>query len=406
MRLLRLQLFDYRNFHRLELELPAGLSVFIGDNAQGKTNLLEAVYLLATMRALRAETDVQLIRRESLLDDAMPAARVVAQVETLNGPLKVEVGVIARPGPQGPIATKIVRVNGVPKRLSDAVGRLTAVLFTAQDLDLISGTPSLRRRYIDITLSQLEAAYGAARQRLERILLQRNHLLKSIREGGARPDELSFWDEELCKNGGFIFQRRAAAVHELNLLAREAHAALAPGEGLALRYQPRLDDGAPDLASSDPQTASEAYTAALRRGRGRDIAAGMTLQGPHRDDLVFSLNDLPASGYASRAQQRTIALSLRLAEARFLLARRGESPVLLLDDVLSEMDAARRRSVLASVADYEQIFVTGTDLDRFPSRFRSRATLFAIEAGYVRPLVPSAEEAARPPARPGRTGES
>ncbi len=401
MRLLRLQLFDYRNIQRLDLKLPPGPGVFLGDNAQGKTNLLEAVYLLATMRALRAETDAQLIRRQSL-DEAMPAARVVGQVETLNGPLKVEVAIVARPGAHGPIATKTVRVNGVPRRLSDAVGRLTAVLFTADDLDLIGGTPSLRRRYLDITLTQVEHPYAAARQRFERVLLQRNHLLKRIREGAGHADELSFWDDELCKNGGTIFHHRDAALRELDVLARQSHAALAPGEELSLLYRPRLDGGQPDLLSSGPLQAAETYAAALRRSLARDIAAGMTLQGPHRDDLVFSLNALPAAGYASRAQQRTIALSLRLAEARFLLARRGEPPLLLLDDVLSEMDAARRRSVLSALTDYEQILVTGTDLDRFPPQFLAGAALFAVEAGSVRPLV---EETASPAARPARTGE-
>jgi len=398
MRLLRLQLFDYRNFHRLDVELAPGPSVFIGGNAQGKTNLLEAVYLLATMRGLHAESDVQLIRRQSL-DGVMLAGRVLAEVETLGGPLKMEVGIVARPGRQGSIASKIVRINGLPRRLSDAVGRLAAVLFTADDLDLVGGPPSLRRRYLDISLAQVERPYVAARQRFERALLQRNHLLRRIREGEARPDELSFWDEQLSRDGGLIFHWRAAALRELDVLAAEAHAALAPGEELATHYRPCLEKAAPEeLACAEPQAASDAYAAALKRGLGYDIAAGMTLQGPHRDDLLFTLNGLPSSGYASRAQRRTIALSLRLGEANFLLARRGESPVLLLDDVLSEMDAARRRSVLASVADYEQMLITGTDLDRFPHHFLSRAGLFAVEAGSIRPLL--AETASR------RTGET
>jgi len=402
MRLLRLQLFDYRNFHRLDLELPPGPAVFIGDNAQGKTNLLEAVYLLATMRSLRAETESQLIRRDSP-EAEMPAARVLAHVETAGGPLKVEVALMARPGPYGLIAGKVVRVNGIPKRLSDAVGRLTAVLFTAEDLGLIGGSPSLRRRYLDITLAQVEQPYAAARQRFERVLLQRNHLLKRIREGAARPEELSFWDDELCKDGGFIFQRRAGAVHELDSLARQVHASLARDEELALLYRPRLEGSLAGLARAGPQAAAQAYAATLKGSLSRDIAAGMTLLGPHRDDLLFTLNGVPAAGYASRAQQRTIALSLRLAEARFLLACRGDSPILLLDDVLSEMDAARRRSVLASLDEYEHILVTGSDLDRFPPPFLSRAALFAVEAGSLRPLL---EEAAGSPTRPSRTDEA
>ncbi len=386
MRIVQLQLLQYRNFGRLEIELPPGPAVFVGDNARGKSNLLEAIYLLATMRAPRAETDVQLIRRESL-SDVLAAARVVAQAQTLAGDLKLEVAITARAGAQGPVAGKTVRVNGVPKRLTDAVGRLTAVLFSADDLDLISGSPSLRRGYLDTTLAQVDREYLTARQRFERVLLQRNHLLKRIREGEARPDEISFWDQELTTSGGLIFHRRAAALTELRDLARELHSSLAPDELLGVHYQPRLEGAVSELDSATPAEVTDAYASALRRGLSRDIAAGMTLQGPHRDDLLLTLNGLPASAYASRAQQRTIALSLRLSEARLLRLRRGEPPVLLLDDILSEMDAVRRHSVLSALADADQILITGTDWDRFPSTFLSQATLFSVDAETVRPLV-------------------
>src|SRR3990172_4943725 len=226
MRIRSLHLADYRNFGRLDVDLADGVSIFVGDNAQGKSNLLEAVYLLATMRGLRAETDAQLIRRESL-DGVLPAARVVAEAETQEGALKLEVTIVARPGPQGPIATKTVKVNGVPRRLSDAVGRLTAVLFTAEDLELITGSPSDRRRFLDIALAQVEPPYSAARSRFERVLLQRNHLLKRIREAEGKPDELAFWDEELVKDGAFILQRRAAALQELASIGSDMHSHLA-----------------------------------------------------------------------------------------------------------------------------------------------------------------------------------
>jgi DNA replication and repair protein RecF len=391
MRLKRLQLFDYRNFLRLDIELPSNVALFIGENARGKTNLLEAVYLLATMRGLRVETDVQFIRH-ALLDDPLPAARVVAEAETLAGPLKVEIAVVARPGARGPIATKTVKINGAPKRLSDAVGRLMAVFFSADDLQMIDGPPSLRRRYIDLTLIQIDQQYAAARSRFERVLLQRNHLLKRIRDGEAHPEELAFWDDELTKDGGLITQRRANAFSEIGALAAEYHSSLAPAESLSVRYQPRIDGALPGLASAGSEEVAACLAVALQNGLKRDIAAGMTLQGPHRDDVLFLLDDLPAAGYASRAQQRTIALSLRLAEAQLLLRRRGEAPVLLLDDVLSEMDSARRSAVLTAVGDIEQLFITGTDWDRFPPGFVSAAACFTVEEGVVRPLaaVPAA----------------
>jgi DNA replication and repair protein RecF len=386
MRLRRLQLFDYRNFERLDVELDSNLALFIGDNAQGKTNLLEAVYLLATMRGSRVETDAQLIRRD-LLTEPMPAARIVAEAETQAGPLKVEAAVVARPGARGPIATKTVKVNGAPKRLSDAVGRLMAVLFSADDLHLIDGTPSLRRRYVDLTLVQVDQEYAKARSRYERVLVQRNHLLKRVREGEAQAEELAFWDDELGRDGGLIMQRRAEALAEIGTLAAGHQRSLAPGEALGIKYQPRVDSAPSDLASSSQEAVAASLAASFRQGVSRDIAAGMTLQGPHRDDVLFVLNDLPAAGYASRAQQRTIALSLRLAEAQLLMHRRGEAPVLLLDDVLSEMDGARRQAVLGAVADMEQMLITGTDWDRFPPEFVSAAACFAVEEGSVRTLT-------------------
>ena len=389
MRLLRLRLSDFRNFHRLDLSLRAGASAFVGANAQGKTNLLEAVYLLATMKDLRAETEAQVIRREAL-DDPLPAARVVGEAQTAEGGLKLEVAIVAReargrqPAPQtsGAVATKTVKVNGVSKRLSSAVGRLTAVLFTAADIDLITGSPSGRRRYLDITLSQVDREYVTARSRFERLITQRNHLLKRLRERGGDTDQLAFWDDRLAGDGGFLFAARATALSELAGLAAEAHASLAPGERLELAYQPRIEGvGLEDLA--DGAAAAAAYAEALRSGVPRDVAAGMTLQGPHRDDLAFTLDGLAASGFASRAQQRTIALALRLAEARLLDARRGEPPLLLLDDILSEMDAARARSVIEAVSSYDQLLVTATEVERFPPEFVDGAELFTVEAGSV-----------------------
>jgi DNA replication and repair protein RecF len=384
MRLLRLQLSDYRNFHRLDLSLTPGASLFVGANAQGKTNLLESAYLLATMRELRAEAEAQVIRWQAA-KAAMPAARVVGEAETAEGRLKLEVAVVGRDGAHGLVASKLARVNGVPKRLSDVVGRLAAVLFTAADIDLPSGAPAGRRRYMDITLSQVDRGYVSARSRFERVLAQRNHLLKRIREGLARADELPFWNHALARDGGYLFAARASAVSEVAALAAEAHATLAPQEDLRLEYRPRLEGHAGD-SLLEPAAAAEAYGEALRHGLSRDVAAGMTLQGPHRDDIAFSLNGMPAPGFASRAQLRTIALALRLAEARLLRSRRGEPPVLLLDDILSEMDADRCRCVIDAVSGCDQLLVTATGGDRFPREFLDGAGVFSVAAGTVAPL--------------------
>jgi DNA replication and repair protein RecF len=297
--------------------------------------------------------------------------------------MRIEVVITARPGANGPVATKTVKVNGVAKRLSDAVGRLTAVLFTADDLDLITGSPSGRRRFLDIMLAQVDHQYSVARSRYERVLDQRNHLLKRIREGEARAEELGFWDDELTTTGAAIIHRRASELAGIARLADEFHRSLAPDDAFEVGYQPRLNPLSPDLAELAPEEIAQHFASALNRGLSRDIAAGMTLQGPHRDDLSLTLNGASASGFASRAQQRTIALALRLAEARLLHERRGEPPVLLLDDILSEMDAGRRKSVLASLSGVEQIIVTGTDEDRFAAEYASPAALFRVEGGAL-----------------------
>jgi DNA replication and repair protein RecF len=214
------------------------------------------------------------------------------------------------------------------------------------------------------------------------VIAQRNHLLKRMREGQAQAEELSFWDSELARDGGYVFAVRTNALSELAALAREAHASLAPAEELRVEYRPRLE-GQPAEGLRDAESAAAAYGEALRRGVSRDVAAGMTLQGPHRDDISFFLDGVPAAGFASRAQQRTIALALRLAEARLLDARRGEPPLLLLDDILSEMDGTRSRSVIEAVSAYDQLLVTATDLDRFPDGFLEGAAVFQVTAGAV-----------------------
>ncbi|MDP2949415.1 MAG: DNA replication/repair protein RecF [Chloroflexota bacterium] len=410
MRVRRLRLFDYRNFPRLDISLPAGPVVVVGSNAQGKSNLLEAVYLLSTLRSPRADSDGELIRWQA--SQVPPLARLVAEVDGRSGPLRLEVAVVAGGAPTGPAvpagaarsadlrprqgrasgiphAHKVVRVNGVAKRLGDAVGQLNAVLFTAHDMDVISGPPSLRRRYLDITISQVDGGYLRALQRYAKVLLQRNHLLKRVQEGTAGRDELSFWNQELVREGSYIVRARALTVGSLGPLAATAHAALTEGrEKLALIYQPQLGgavDG-PQAASLSQDELAAAFVQVLGRWSQREIGAGATLLGPHRDELVFQLDDASAAAFASRAQQRTIALALRLAEASYLRQRRGESPVLLLDDVLSELDGQRRARVLAAIADYEQVLVTATDLDRFSADFLAGAALFQVAGDSVQPM--------------------
>jgi len=386
-----LSLADFRNYRELELDLPPGPLLFIGENAQGKTNLLEAVYLLSTIRSLRAGSDSELIRWE-VAQEALPIARLVAEAERSSGPVRVEMVIQGQPGERVPAsddhprASKRLRVNGVPKRASETIGRINAVLFTSQDIDLISGSPSLRRRYLDITLTQIDARYLKALQQYNKVLLQRNALLRRIQSGIARPDEIAFWDDHLAQAGSYVVGTRAQTVARLAGIAAEAHGFLSGGrEALTLTYQPRWAGGwdGERAGNAGQEELATAFLQTLAQGREREIGAGVTLWGPHRDDLLFSLDGRSAAAFASRAQGRTAALALRLAEARFLLANTGDHPVLLLDDVLSEMDEGRRSSVLDTVSSFDQVWITSAEREDEGRRLFSGASVFSVKAGQV-----------------------
>lgn len=388
-----LSLSDFRNYRDLELAPPAGPLLFIGENAQGKTNLLEAVYLLSTIRSLRAGSDSELVRWEAA-QEGPPVARLVAEAERSSGPIRVEMVIQGQPEDSAPPsegrprAGKRLRVNGVPKKASETIGRINAVLFTSQDIDLIGGPPSLRRRYLDITLTQVDARYLASLQQYNKVLSQRNALLRRIQSGMARREELAFWDDHLAQAGSYLVSARSRTVARLAGLAAAAHGFLSHRrEALTLTYQPRWADGwdGERAGNAGQEELATAFLQTLLQGREREVAAGASLWGPHRDDLVFLLDDRPAAAFASRAQGRTAALALRLAEAQFLLANTGDHPVLLLDDVLSEMDAGRRAGVLDVISGFDQVWITSAEREEEGQRLIPGASVFSVKAGQVLP---------------------
>jgi len=378
-----LSLTNFRNYIRLELDLPPYVSVFQGGNAQGKSNLLESICFLATTRFSRTIAERELINWEAA-SEKMPFARLSASIQ--KGERKAQLEIILRPrsAQAGTLATiqKHIRVNGVARRALDLVGQLNMVMFSPRDIDLIGGEPALRRRYLDLTNSQVNQQYLRALQRYNKVLSQRNHLLRQIAAGQSRPDELLFWDQELVKSGAYIVLQRQRTIAELNDLANPIHDQLSGGrEKLTLQYRPSIDkeglEGLPEV--------QQAFSKALSAARQRELARGLSLIGPHRDDLGFLVNEIDMGTYGSRGQQRTIALSLKLSEARFMLMRTGESPVLLLDDVLSELDLGRRQHLLEAISSHRQVLITTTDLDRFPSEFLARAEKFRVADDRIEP---------------------
>lgn len=395
-----ISLTNFRNYSSLDLALGSGPIVLCGDNAQGKSNLLEAIYLLATTKSPRANSDRELVRWGAL-EDPLSVLRLVGDVHRANEKLRIEMalGLDAQPAGAGGGADtggekgssylrKQIKVNGVPRRASDVVGQLNVVLFGPMDVDLVGGPPAQRRRYLDLTNSQVDRAYLRALQRYSRVLTQRNHLLRLIREGSAQREELSFWDEQLVEDGCFILCKRREMVIELADISRVIYSELAGGaEALELTYLPNpseLRNGESDW--TDQGSIRELFHRQLAANQDREVAQGVSVVGPHRDDLQFLIDGRDMGVYGSRGQQRTIIAALKLAEANFLVNRTGEDPVLLLDDILSELDAPRRQQVLETALSNQQTFITTTDLDRIGEGFLSHATVLKVQDGQLNPI--------------------
>jgi len=377
MRLTQLSLFNFRNYVRLALDLPAGVTVLLGDNAQGKTNLLEAVYYLATSRSPQAGSDREIVNWLATESEPLPYARLVGRVSRDSGNLTIEITLTQQGEAEGRYR-KQIRLNGVPHRAMDLLGNLNVVLFLPEDIALVSGAPGGRRHYLDATLCQIDPGYCRALSRYNQILTQRNALLRDLRERGGDVAQLAFWDEQLVEHGAHLVTRRRQCLDDLDGLVRQVHAELTDGaERLRLDYLPSLN-------LDNEETVAQAFVSQLRSLRTREIAAGVTLTGPHRDDLAFIIDGMNAGVYASRGQQRTVALALKLAEVTLMFQATGERPVLLLDDVLSELDAHRRSFLLRVLDDGpQQAIITTTDLHVLPAAFLQRCHVWRVSAGRL-----------------------
>lgn len=420
MYLTQLALTNFRNYTRLSLDLPRHTTVLRGQNAQGKTNLLEAIYYLAAARSPYALSDTQLVNWLAEQDD-LPHARIAAELAKGDVLIKIEI-VLARNGNGG--YQKHIRVNGVPRRAMDLLGVVNAVLFVPQDIALVDGSPAHRRRYLDGMLCQIDPAYREALAQYNRVLERRNALLKSLRErsitrdrngsrlgNGAHPkdgagtangtsEQLEFWDERLIEHGALIVARRQQAAVDLEALARPVHDDLSGGrERLRLRYLPSFDprpqqidarqmsmtlDLLPAvLLPQKPEAIRPVFEQALRAARSEELARGMTILGPHRDEFRFFDGQIDLHTYGSRGQQRTTVLALKLAEVALMARATGEQPILLLDDVLSELDTDRRRYLCGQLGRVEQAVITTTDLGDLTEELRETATVYTVSQGRL-----------------------
>lgn len=366
----RLRIHRFRNYDEQSVEFGRGINVIGGRNAQGKTNLLEAVATLLLTRSPRASTSADVVAWGS--DEALVEARVLRPAADRTLAVRFR-----RDAASGRV-TRTATVDGSPRPARDLLGLCPVVLFWPEDLQLVKAGPDSRRRLLDVVLSQLDARAAADLLRYRHVLEQRNTLLRQVRAGTGPAATLDGFTRELVESGARIQVARAELVRELVPHGREALAKIGGGEELGLRYLP---DGGMDPAAGR-EAAADALRRTLAARHDEEIARGATLAGPHRDDVELLIGGRPARTAASQGQQRSIVLALKLAEVRHIASRAGVMPVLLLDDVLSELDPVRRRDLLASLASAGlQTLITSSE--PLPEALPAGTRRFEVAAGHV-----------------------
>ncbi len=365
-----LTLDGFRSYRHLEVEFGAGPHVVVGRNAAGKTNLVESLVLLSSGRSHRSSVDPEMVRWGA------DFARVSGQVDVGDRTEELEVVVHARSSDAG-AARKRIRVNGVNRRPAALRSMLRTVLFAPEDMLLIVGTPSLRRSLLDSLVGQREPTATAVMSTYQRTLTQRNSLLRRIREEQADRAELSYWDSLIVENGGQILDWRHETMAALAEPLSEAHREIAPEEpGLALHYRSNVE-------AIVGERVRDALRRRLRETADKEVWNGATLVGPHRDDFVFIADGRELTEFASRGQQRTAILALKLAELDLLTSLDGHPPLLLLDDVFSELDPMRRSHLVRRIGSLPQAIVTTTTPADLDPALVAASTLWQVEHGSV-----------------------
>jgi DNA replication and repair protein RecF len=378
MYLKNLRLRSFRNYAERQIEFTARKTILVGNNAQGKSNLLEAVELLASLKSHRTTRD-----RELVLDSAS-AGQIEATVERAYGTSQLSI-IFRKQG------RRTVAVNKETlRRQLDFLGVLNAVQFSSLDLDLVRGAPDSRRSWLDDLLIQLEPVYSSILQQYDRVLRQRNALLKKVRAEREAPEsstviindyepELRLWDEQLAAAGSRVTRRRARVIARLAPIARSWHQRISGNEQLEINYLPNVE-----WSEDDPIKVQQAFLDKIEQRRIAEQYQGKTVVGTHRDEIEFTIDQTPARYYGSQGQQRTLVLALKLAELKLIEEVVGEPPLLLLDDVLAELDPNRQKQLLAVIGDRFQTIITTTHIDTFNQNWIKDSQILAVEAGRVR----------------------
>ena len=398
MYLKNLSLTNFRNFARLDLDLPDGPLLLVGANGQGKTSLLEAIYYLATLTSFHATHDRELVNFVAARDP-LAVGRIVAHFERDGSQNQLEIRIIKETnGLNGSSRVrKEILLDGLKLKMGDAVGQFLAVLFLPQMVSVIEGAPEERRRFLNLTMSQVIPGFSRTLADYRQTLSQRNALLKQLQEFGGDADQLNYWDELMVAKGSTLIFDRIQAVQQLERIATSNHRELTRGGSiLRMSYQPAYDPlpetpGQISLSLEDPVDRGGITIDAIQQGfaqrlidqRSVDIARGVSTLGPHRDELRFLENGIDLGIYGSRGQVRTAMLSLKMAEVTWMKQKTNFSPLLLLDEALAELDPTRRVDLLQRVTGSRQTLLTTTDLDLFSADFIADATLWKVNDGRV-----------------------
>lgn len=369
MRLNEISLQHYRNYQEVTLNFPKKLNIFLGENAQGKTNLLESIYVLAMTRSHRTSNEKELIH----WDTSTAKVSGIIEKKTGNVPLEIQISTKGR-------KTKVNHIE--QKRLSSYIGQLNVILFAPEDLSLVKGSPQLRRKFIDMELGQVNPIYLYDLVQYQSVLKQRNHYLKQLAE--KKQSDLIYLDiltEQLVEFGSKVLLARLEFVKKLEHWANLLHKKIShEKETLSIDYFSSipLDKNAFSLEMIQQQ-----FHQTLLENRTRELFKANTFLGPHRDDLLFNVNGQNVQTYGSQGQQRTTALSIKLAEIDLMYAETGEYPVLLLDDVMSELDNERQLHLLETIEGKVQTFLTTTSLDHLTNKLTVEPDIFYVQQGEI-----------------------
>ncbi|NJL84656.1 MAG: DNA replication/repair protein RecF [Chloroflexaceae bacterium] len=375
MYLQRLSLRAFRNYVEQSVNFEAQKTILVGNNAQGKSNLLEAVELLATLKSHRALKDRELVK------EGAEAGQILATVDRAYG--SAELAMTLRTSGRRTIA-----LNGEGlRRHIDLLGTVNAVQFSSLDLELVRGSPESRRTWIDTLLFQLEPIYARILQEYYQVLKQRNALLKSLYKSESQsPDsiadqltQLRLWDEQLATTGSRVTRRRSRVLKRLAPLAGDIHGDISGGsETLDITYRPNVP-----WTEDDPEQVQQAFLAKLEQRRFVEQQRATTLVGPHRDEIELAIDGTTAKAYGSQGQQRTLVLALKLAELKLIEEVVGEPPLLLLDDVLAELDPQRQNQLLEAIQDRFQTLITTTHIHSFDAQWLKASQILTVAAGTI-----------------------